>query len=206
MPFPSDRPPPTGDLAAIRADLWDRLEEAAARAKPAFHLPTLCTADASGPAGRVVVLRHADRAAGTVGCHTDRRSPKARELAAEPRCGWVFYDRAAKLQLRLHGTAAVRTDGPEVDAAWDATTASARRCYLAPSAPGTPTDGPDANIPPAFADRDPAPAESAPGRANFALIRCAAESIDWLHLHHAGHRRARFRLTPGGWVGNWVAV
>ena len=201
-------PVPTDDLAAILADLWDRLEDAATRAKPAFHLPTLCTADAAGPTGRVVVLRYADRSdgPGTVGCHTDLRSPKVRELRADPRCAWVFYDRAAGLQVRLHGEAAVLTDGPDIDAAWAATAPSARRCYLAPSAPGTPGDEPDANVPPEFARRDPTASESAPGRANFAVIRTAAESVDWLWLHHAGHRRARFARAPDGWVGNWVAV
>ena len=209
-PFPSDRPPPAGDpapdLPAVLADLWDRLEEAAARARPAFHLPTLSTTGPGGPAGRVVVLRHADRAAGALGCHTDVRSPKAAAVRADPRTAWTFYDRAAGLQVRASGPAGLVLAGEDWEAAWAGTTPSARRCYLAPHAPGTPTDGPDPNVPPAFRTRDPTDAQSAPGRATFALLRCRVETLDWLALHHAGHRRARFRRSGDGWAGEWVAV
>ena len=219
MPFPSDRPVPTGDLAEVLADLWDRLEEAAARAKPAFHLPTLCTAGGSvaggecveeeagaGVSGRVVVLRHADRASGTLGCHTDRRSPKALALAARPATAWVFYDRAAKLQVRAVGESEVVTAGPDWEAAWAATTPSARRCYLAPHPPGTATDAPAPNIPDAFRRRDPTGEESAPGRQHFALIRTRVALLDRLHLAHTGHTRCRFDVTRDGSPGTWVAV
>ena len=209
MPFPSDRPPPTGPPAAILGDLWDRLEEAAARGKPAFHLPTLATVAADGsPAARVVVLRHADRNAGVVGCHADARSPKVREIVANPAAAWVFYDRPGKLQARVTGRTEVIADGPAFDAAWAATTPSARRCYLGPFAPGAAADGPEPNVPPAFAGRDPTDAESRPGRANFRLLRTTARAIDWLHLAHDGHRRARFTRDDAGgaWTGGWVAV
>ena len=206
--FPSDRPPPDGPLAAIAEDLWDRLEEAATRGKPAFHLPALATVAADGtPAARVVVLRHADRAAGVVGCHADARSPKVAELAANPAAAWVFYDRPGKLQVRLTGRTELIADGPAFEAAWADTTPSARRCYLGDFPPGAAADGPESNVPVELADRDPTGAESAPGRARFRLVRTTAETLDWLHLAHDGHRRARFTRGPGGdWRGGWVAV
>ena len=206
MPPPPDRDPPTDDLTAILADLWGRLGDAAGRAAPAFHLPTLATCAAGGPRARVVVLRHADGAAGTLGCHADARSPKVAELAADPRAAWLFYDRDAKLQVRATGKTEILAGGPEFEAAWAATDPSARRCYLAPHPPGVPTPDPEPNIPPQFARRDPTDAESAPGRANFRLLRTTADELDWLALHHAGHRRARFVRGPSGWRGEWIAV
>ncbi len=214
MSHPTDRDVPADDFTAILADLWDRLGDAAARSKPPFHLPTLCTLRGDGgdeglePTARVVVLRYAERGenGGTVGCHTDVRGPKVAEVRANPRAAWVFYDPAARLQVRLSGVSCVLTDGPAVDAAWEATPPSARRCYLAPFAPGAVTDAPEPNVPPAVRKRDPTPQESAPGRAKFAVLRTAADSLEWLHLHHAGHRRAIFRPEGGTWRGRWVAV
>ena len=209
-PIPDDRDPFAPDLPAILADLWERLEDAAVRAPAPFHLPTLCTVEDGAPEARTVVLRHADRSGGgnrgEVGCHADLRSPKVAQVRADPRCAWVFYDRDAKVQVRLNGTARVIADGPAVDAAWEATPPSARRCYLAPWPPGAATGAAEPNLPPEFRHRDPTPAESAPGRNRFALLRTTADRLDWLALHHAGHRRARFEWRDGGWRGDWVAV
>ena len=205
--FPSDRPVPGGPLAAVWADLWDRLEEAAARGKPAFHLPTLATVDAHhAPAARVVVLRHADRAAGVVGCHTDARSPKAAAVLANPAASWCFYDRPGKVQVRVSGGTKLIGEGPEWEAAWAATSPSARRCYLGDLPPGTVTDTPEANIPAVYEHRDPTDAESEPGRRHFRLLRTTAGRVEWLSLAHAGHRRALFTRSGDGWASTWAAV
>ena len=206
MPDPPDRTPPADDLPAILSGIWDRLEEAARRARPAFHSPVLATCGAGGPRARVVVLRHADRQTGVVGCHTDARSPKAADLARDPRAAWAFYDRPGKLQVRLTGATELIDVGEDYEAAWAATTRSARRCYLGPHAPGAATDVPHPNFPPEYTDRDPTDAESAPGRAHFRLLRTTALEIDWLALHHAGHRRAKFVRTAAGWDATWAAV
>ena len=202
-----DRPPPDSP-AAIWDDVWDRLEDAAARGKPAFHLPTLATVGPGGvPAARVVVLRHADRAAGVVGCHTDARSPKAAAIIANPAAAWVFYDRPGKVQVRVSGRTELIAEGPAFEAAWANTTPSARRCYLAPHAPGAAADGPEPNVPAAFRDRDPTDAESAPGRAHFRLLRTTADRVEYLRLAHDGHRRLHFVRSPGGpWRATWAAV
>ncbi|MFH5803184.1 pyridoxamine 5'-phosphate oxidase family protein [Alienimonas sp. DA493] len=222
-PYPSDREAPTDDLDRILTDLWERLSDAAARSRPAFHIPVLATIR-QGPHGlepsaRKVVLRHARRGpdlhtgrdggsdgGGVIGCHTDALGPKVAEVRANPRVAWTFYDPRAKLQVRASGTAEVQTDGTMVDAAWAATKPSARRCYLAPHVPGLPTAAPEPNLPAAVRKRNPTPAESEPGRAQFAVLRTAVDTLDWLHLHHAGHRRAQFHWGDGEWRGTWAAV
>lgn len=222
--YPSEREVPTDDLDRIVADLWERLSDAADRSQPAFHIPVLATIR-TGPHGmepsaRNVVLRFAQRGpdlflgddagdvvgGGTLGCHTDALGPKVAEVRANPRVAWTFYDPQARLQVRASGTARALTDGPIVDAAWAATKPSARRCYLAPHVPGVPTASPEPNMPALVRKRDPTTAESEPGRAHFAALRTAVDTLDWLHLHHAGHRRAQFRWENGEWRGTWVAV
>ena len=198
---------PHDDLDAILDDLWDRLVDAASRARPAFHLPAFATVDDQGlPAVRTVVLRHADRELGTLACHTDRRSPKLAQLGREPTAAWLFYDAAARLQVRATGPTAVHADGPRFDRAWAATPPQSRRCYLAPLPPGTPADVPTPNLPDALLDRDPTPAEGEAGADRFAVLETRVERIDWLFLRHDGHRRATFERTGGGWRRGWVAV
>ena len=50
--------------------------------------------------------------------------------------------------------------------------------------------------------RKPTEAELEPARGNFAVLLVTLEELDWLHLDHAGHRRARFDLGSG--VGQFV--
>lgn len=52
----------------------------------------------------------------------------------------------------------------------------------------------------------PAPRDAAAGRANFAVVLMAMDSLDWLLLAHEGHRRARFRWEADGTLSaGWVA-
>ncbi|MEM8781394.1 MAG: hypothetical protein AAGE65_00940 [Planctomycetota bacterium] len=212
-------------LDDVLTDAWAQLHHAATTAKHGFHLPTLVTTpigfdpSSDAPQARVVVLRHVDPFPPSSGilpgvcAHTDTRSPKAHHLWEPAPAAWVFYDRTAKLQVRLTGPTRLLTfdvDGEDrafVEQRWNDSTLSSKRCYLAPHAPGTPADAPSPNLPPSLRDRVPErEAETEPGKANFAVIRTQAAALDVLHLHHAGHRRAAFtfdesgRLTGATWL------
>jgi hypothetical protein len=207
---PDDDPGPAGFDAAYRDDLvgafaeaWARMARGAADRRSAFHVGQLATVDAEGaPQVRSVVLRGADRARRTLRLHTDRRSPKARELAAEPRTAFLLYDARARLQLRLTGRARLSTDGPGPDAAWAASRPGARVCYRQPVAPGAPIAAPGAVDPGPEAR---APADPEAGRATFATVEIEIARLDWLYLAASGHRRALFTWEGEGWRGGWLA-
>lgn len=176
------------------ADAFRRLETGAADRRSAFHTVTLATIGADGgPRARTLVLRAFDPGARTIRLHADARSDKVAELLAAPRCALHLYDAAAGLQLRLTGTAAVHDDAL-ADAAWDSSREMSRMCYAAEHAPGTEVEEPP-----------PAPTDSAAGRANFRALLITVETLDWLLLLAAGHRRARFDWRDGTLAASWVA-
>jgi hypothetical protein len=99
----------------------------------------------------------------------------------------------------------VETVGALADAAWAATSAMSRRCYLAATGPGGALAAPGAALPDHLRAARPTLAETAAGRANFAVIVLRAQWLDWLHLTYEGGLRARFTRQGQGWQGAWIA-
>jgi 3-hydroxyisobutyrate dehydrogenase len=190
-------------LDDVRQDCTNRLIRAARDRKSPMHTPVIVTGDVDA---RVMVLRAFDAGAWTLRLHTDARAPKAKVIAADPRVAVLFYDKGAKIQIRVRGTGQILTEGPEVDAAWDAGTNFARRCYLG-EGPGASSEGPTSGLPPEFEGVEPDDAQLVPARENFALLRITITSADWLYLAHTGHVRAQFSRADEGseWTGRWVA-
>ncbi len=188
-------------LDDIHDQIWRMLQEATGTRHHGFHLPTLATVSENGePAARIVVLRGADRAGRYVTCHTDARAPKVAQVDAQSLSAWVFYDAEARVQVRALGRVAVLD--PAIDAfareAWLGTNLSSRRCYMAPSAPSLKCDAPSPNLPESVRDRLPTEEESQAGLANFRVLKATIEAMDYLHLAHDGHIRARFVYDGDG--------
>lgn len=183
------------DIEACRTEAFRLLARGVADRRSAFRVLTLASIGADGaPQARSVVLRGVDVAARCLRLHTDKRSAKWAELAADPRVALHGYDAQAQVQLRLSGTAA-RHSGDEVaEAAWAASAPMSRRCYSAAPAPGTPIPAPL-----------PAPMDEHAGRPNFAALHVTLHGLDWLWLAAAGHRRARFAWDGAAWQGSWLA-
>ena len=188
-------------LDQVRADIASRLARAARDRKSPMHTPVVATGDADA---RVMVLRGFDAEPWTLRFHTDARAPKVATIEADPRIGVLAYDKAQKVQLRLRGTGRILREGEEVDAAWLESTNFARRCYLG-EGPGAESDTPTSGLPPAFEGSEPDDNELLPARANFAILLVELRSLDWFHLVHTGHRRARFGRVGESWEGAWIA-
>jgi len=187
--------------------LWSRLESAPDRASDPFHTPVLGTVQAvDGLCGlRTVVLRRAERALRRLVCHTDARSSKVADLAASPQASWLFYDRAARLQVRVSGTVQLHIDDELADVQWHASRLSSRRCYLARPGPGATLDGPALTLPAELVDRAPLEEEAAAGRDHFAVLACTVDAIDCLILQYQGHRRLHFAWDGECWQARWLA-
>ncbi len=190
----------TKTLDDVIADILERLSDAASNRKSPMHVPAVASADAGV---RTMVLRDFDRDAMTLRFHSDARSPKIAAFEEDPRCGVLLYDKAANVQLRVRGMARVERHGPVADAAWEAGTNFARRCYLAPVPPGTEADGPSPNLPEDVLDEEPSDERlDAEARENFGVLIVAIEEVDWLYLSHDGHKRAVWN----GEEARWLAV
>lgn len=180
-------------------EAWERLEHGVADRHSPFHTPTLATVRADGtPSARTVVLRGADRTAACLRFHTDGRSRKLEEVAAEPRSVLHFYDPAAKIQLRVEGTASIHAADPVADDAWAASRPSSRECYRIEPGPGAAIDLPTNAVISDAADPDA-------GRVNFRAVILTVSVVEWLYLAARGHRRALFTRVGRDWEGAWLA-
>ncbi len=186
----SDPHPWASDLAQLHAEVWLRLTRGVHdRHAPARH-PTLATVSRDGlPQARTVVLRAADKAAGTLDIHTDLRSAKVRDLRGMAFAALHVWDASAHLQLRLEAEVAILT-GKDVAAIWDRVPATSQGAYGSTPAPGEPI----AQALDYTKAADP---------TCFAVLRLTISAVDALHLG-PNHRRARFDRKTG-WAGVWLA-
>ena len=186
----------TDTLEETLAQAFGLIARGVETSRSPFHTPTLATTGLDGaPALRTVVLRAFDPAFRILRIHTDRRSAKAAELARDGRAMLHGYDPGAQVQLRLAGVATLHIDDATADAAWATSRESSRMCYAAEHPPGAPLPAPPA-----------APQDPEAGRPHFAAVTLRVDSLDWLLLARAGHRRARFAWDAAGILSaTWIA-
>jgi general stress protein 26 len=189
-------------LADLPADTARRLAQAVRDRDAAMHAPVVVTSDGDA---RIMVLRAADPTLAALRFHTDARSPKLAQFAADPRLTILAYDPHDRVQLRLTGLARVEQTGLVADAAWAAASALNRRCYLAQIGPGGALAAPGSALPADLQHRRPTLAETEAGRANFAVIVATITAIDWLQLGRDGGMRAQLHRAGDAWQGAWVA-
>ncbi len=194
------------DMSLTLLEIQRLLEEGVVNRKVAAHHPVVATIDANGsPSQRVMILRACNWAQSTLRFHTDYRSDKIAHVTAHPDASVLIYDGESKLQIRLSGRLSLGTE-EAAEAAWDASTEFARRCYMTQSAPGSIAEAPISGLPDWIEGKQPTLDMLRDVRENFAILRFEFDRIDWLYLANAGHRRAKFTRERGGdiWEGSWL--
>ena len=153
-----------------------------------------------------MILRDASRDTRTLRFHTDLRSIKAAQVRNNGATSVLFYDMSAKLQIRMSGQTQLLPIGDVADAAWSNSTPFARRCYMAEAAPGLPIAGPSSGLPEWIQGKKPDEAQLADYRPNFATMLVEIQSVEWLYLANAGHRRAcwQWQDAQKSWQGTWL--
>lgn len=179
--------PPLATRDAVLAYVRDQLAAAVRDAGHGWHWPALAT----GNDARVVVLRDADPARATVTWFTDRRSAKVAALAADPRCGLLFYHADHRTQLRIAAEAREVTDpGARADY-WARVRGASRANYATRAAPGTPQPGATTDLP---ADGTEDGRADAPQAAEqFAVYRATILGCDFVQLLDVGAYRSQWR-------------
>lgn len=189
-------------LDDIEADIARRVTRAAKDRKSPMHTPVVVTSDVDA---RVMVLRAYDPETRTLRFHTDTRAPKVAAISADPAMAVLFYDKGAKIQIRVRGVGRVESDSVTAQRAWDNGTNFARRCYLG-DGPGTAADAATSGLPDEFEGVEPSDEQLIPARENFAVLMVELKQFDWLYLAHTGHVRAQFELGESGeWSQRWVS-
>jgi pyridoxamine 5'-phosphate oxidase len=194
---PADSLPPT--LPAVLDGLWARIGNAMDGRWGPWALPTLVTvADDGSPRARVLALRAVDPPARRFVFHTDARSDKLRDVAAEGRVALLFFDRDAAVQARFDGTCDVHHADPVAAAAWRDVSGLRRAACAVEAEPGSPLDAAQPYATLAAAAGDDA------GFTNFAVLTIDVDAIDWLWLGPQDMRRARFAWIGGHWSSSWI--
>lgn len=174
-------------LEKIEPAAWRLLQEAATDPGSGFRYVTLATVDESGqPQARMVVLRRVDVSRRLLEFHTDIRSQKWAELAANPMATVLGYDATTRLQLRLTGQV-TRLECVAAREAWDSLPPWTRATY----AGGPPGDEL------AFGALQ-APAATGEGLANFGVLQFWTHTLDWFKLQRQDNRRAFFTYDSHG--------
>jgi pyridoxamine 5'-phosphate oxidase len=191
-------------LIDIEQEVWQLLHQATLSAKEPFHTGVLATIGQEGPNLRTVVLRKVMEVHKTIIFHTDLRSDKIRDIQQNPRVSWLFYDASLRVQIRLAGLAKIHISDELCEIQWQNSRLSSRKCYLTQFAPGSISDFPQTGLPEGFDEREPTESECELGKPNFAVISTHIDWIDWLLLHHKGHKRAQFSWQANELKANWV--
>lgn len=189
---------PPDSLDAIEAEAWAFIEAGGRSFRAPFHAGTFGTIGADGPNLRTVILRGADGSTRRIWCHTDIRSPKIAELAADARIAWTLYDEPSRLQFRAWGRGKVHHGNDTAHARWQATALNSRRIYHAVAPPSSISAEPTGGLPPELDDERWTLDYSERGAANFVALETVITRLEALYLHHAGHRRASFRYDVDG--------
>ncbi|MBY0479531.1 MAG: pyridoxamine 5'-phosphate oxidase family protein [Chitinophagaceae bacterium] len=179
-------------LEDLDKDCWVRLLNGALKSKDEFHTAAVATLQDGDINFRTMVLRKVIPQEKQIHFHTDIRSKKWEELQQSNNISLLFYNAAAKMQMRINGQATLHCNNAITETAWEKTGVSSRHSYLTIAPPSIPSAVPTSGLDEAFALRNPTQEESEAGKHNFGVISVQALSLDWLWLHHAGHRRAFF--------------
>ncbi len=180
------------DLAAMGRSGLDR--------RHPFRLLTVSTIGVEGaPRARMVVLRDVASPQRRLSFHTDARSSKVGDIAADTRVSLLVWDEDDRVQLRAEGEASLwRTSTSKGAAAFRGLSDDARNAYRGPVAAGLPIDHPDAAWPESVAGHDMA-------EQNFVLVRCVIRRLEWLQLQDGRQRRAEFLYSERGAIRHWIA-
>lgn len=192
------------DLAAIENDCWQRITNGAAKHRDTFHYTTVANVNQHGVNIRVVVLRDADSNKKQLVFHTDSRSGKWQELAANNNISFLFYHPDDKIQIRLAGTADLYQSDAVAENAWAGCSNSTRKTYMGATAPSSISAAPTSGLP-VFDSETPTPEQIELGRKNFGVVITTINWMEWVWLNNNGNRRAAFHYTDGGLSNaNWL--
>jgi 3-hydroxyisobutyrate dehydrogenase len=192
----------TYHLPELEQDCWDRLVSGAVKSRTPFHTPSIATLHQGEVNLRTVVLRKTLATERELRFHTDIRSPKWQELSQNPSISALFYDAVDRIQLRVKGKAVLHHTNDITAEAWQKTSLSSRKCYLTRFSPSSYTDVSTSGLTDDIEHENFTLAESESGYSNFGIVSIHVQSIDWLWLNHAGHRRAFFDYEKG--MDSWM--
>lgn len=132
---------------------------------------------------------------------TDLRSPKAKEICAQPLVNLSGYEANSSVQLRVAGRARINTDEERRKKFWNGLLPHTHLLFWSPLAPGAIVSAPED----LYTEVELLNGDSAKLYAHFGLVDVIVDCIDWLDLSTEPPVRCRFARTRDGWEASWLA-
>ena len=173
-------------------DVWQRLDRAAQDPDDPFRTPVMTTIGKDGPHGRIVILRHVDRAKRELLIYSDSRARKIGDVGRYPRVQWVFWNPLDKVQVRASGMATAHVRDAISETHLENVPPFRRPSYASTLEPGHPIDAPGR-----FQNSPESP-------LHFAVVSCIVDSLDVLILNDPSHHRARLIYEGSKANSTWI--
>ncbi len=194
----------TPTLEELLEKTWRLLIRGANDKKDPLHLATIGTTNQQTAEIRTVVLRKTDIVNRLLYFYTDFRSEKIQQLTNNPSLSWLFYHPKKNIQLRAYGLATIHHQNELTLEKWQTLPSYGRKTYGTQQAPSTPLPYADDDLPNLWKVPEIDLAQTEYAYANFAVVTCVINRLEYLHLQRAGHRRAAFDFVGEEWKGQWM--
>ena len=184
------------ELTLLEAE--NLISDGVENSKSMFHTPVLSSFVEKTISTRTVVLREFDSKNRTLRFHTDRRSGKIEELKENSISSVHGYDPDLKVQIRLKGKTSLHIDNEISKKAWAESREMSKMCYSVKDSPGNKISSPE----PFDLIKEEIDIEL--GYNNFAVLHFSYDSLEFLFLKGAGHRRSLFDWGSDQLESSWL--
>jgi hypothetical protein len=184
------------ELTLIEAE--NLISDGVDNSKSMFHTPVLSTFVNETISTRTVVLREFNLKNRTLRFHTDSRSGKIEELKENSISSVHGYDPDLKVQIRLKGKTLVHINDEISKEAWAESREMSKMCYSVKDSPGIKISSPE----PFDLIKEEIDIEL--GYNNFAVLLFSYDSLEFLFLKGAGHRRSLFDWNSSQLKSSWL--
>ena len=184
------------ELTLLKAE--NLISDGVNNSKSLFHTPVLSTFINNTISTRTVVLREFDAKKRILRFHTDSRSGKIEELKENSISSIHGYDPDLKVQIRLKGKTSIHVDNEISKKAWTQSREMSKMCYSIKDSPGKKISSPE----PFDLVKEEINIEL--GYENFAVLLFCYDSLEFLFLKGAGHRRSLFNWSSNQLKSSWL--
>ena len=184
------------ELTLLEAE--NLISDGVENSKSMFHTPVLSSFVEKKISTRTVVLREFDSKNRTLRFHTDSRSGKIEELKENSISSVHGYDPDLKVQIRLKGKTSLHIDNEISKKAWAESREMSKMCYSVKDSPGNKISSPE----PFDLIKEEIDIEL--GYNNFAVLHFSYDSLEFLFLKGAGHRRSLFDWNSDQLESSWL--
>ena len=184
------------ELTLLEAE--NLISDGVENSKSMFHTPVLSSFVEKTISTRTVVLREFDSKNRTLRFHTDSRSGKIEELKENSISSVHGYDPDLKVQIRLKGKTSLHIDNEISKKAWAESREMSKICYSVKDSPGNKISSPE----PFDLIKEEIDIEL--GYNNFAVLHFSYDSLEFLFLKGAGHRRSLFDWNSDQLESSWL--